>query len=147
MKSHFRYERDEEPIIPPPSTSDVIPRRIDIKREDVSEPKYGLTPGCRGCEAANRGSTGIHNETCRKMIELAIFLREPDRYNRVLEKISTLMEEDLSNQPTPAEEDETSSSSKRRRTSSQSVSASSTSQSAGAPPTNQLGGASFQQQQ
>jgi len=94
VKSRFQYEKDDEAIIPPPSTREVIPRRIYIRREDVSDSKYGLTPGCRGCEAANRGSTGIHNEECRKRIELAISREEPERYNKVFEKISNLMEDE-----------------------------------------------------
>ena len=92
VKSRFQVRGDEEEPIPQPSTRDVVPRRIYIRREDVSESKYGLTPGCKGCEAANRGSTGIHSEACRKRVEGEILHREPERYNRVLEKIGSMVD-------------------------------------------------------
>ena len=63
------------------------PRGIYIRREDVKEEKYGITPGCRGCEAANRGHSGIHNERCRLRIEIAIEGKEPDRYSRAMARI------------------------------------------------------------
>ena len=63
------------------------PRGIYIRREDVREEKCGITPGCRGCEAANRGYSGIHNERCRLRIEKAIEGKEPDRYARAMARI------------------------------------------------------------
>ena len=46
-------------------------RRASIKRKDVDI--FGLTPGCRGCIAINRGLPGSksieHNEECRKRHE------------------------------------------------------------------------------
>jgi hypothetical protein len=100
VKSRFLM-RGEEEIIAPPSTREVIPRRIYIRREDVSESKYGLTPGCKGCEAANRGSTGIHSEACRKRVEGEILQKEPERYHRVIEKIGSMVEEDVQAQGAP----------------------------------------------
>ena len=86
VKSHFQYKEVEEEILPMPGTRESILRRIYIRREDVADDRYGLTPGCRGCEAANRGGTGIHNEGCRLRIEKAISIKEPDRFNKVLIK-------------------------------------------------------------
>ena len=48
-----------------------------------------MTPGCRGCEAANRGINGIHNERCRLRVEKAIEEKEPDRYARVMARLET----------------------------------------------------------
>ena len=38
------------------------PRSIYIRNGDVSGFRCGLAPGCRGCEAANGGKIGVHNE-------------------------------------------------------------------------------------
>ena len=46
-----------------------------------------MTPGCKGCEAANRGITGVHNERCRFRIEKAIEDKEPDRYAKVMTRL------------------------------------------------------------
>ena len=94
VKSRFKV-RGEKGTIPPPSTREVIPRRIYIRSEDVSESKYGLTLGCKGCEAANRWSNGIHSGVCRKRVEGKFPHKEPERYNRVLDKLGSMMEEDL----------------------------------------------------
>ena len=43
----------------------VVKRRFKITKEDVR--KYGMTPGCRGCIALNRGGQAVnHSETCRE---------------------------------------------------------------------------------
>ena len=63
------------------------PRGIYIRREDVRDERYGITPGCRGCEAANRGYSEIHDERCRLRIEKAIEEKEPDRYARAMARI------------------------------------------------------------
>ena len=82
MKSHFQY-KEEEVIVIPPTSRESIPRRIYIKKDDVSDSKYGITVGCRGCEAANRGLVGIHSESCRVRIEKEIAAKEPERFERV----------------------------------------------------------------
>ena len=46
-----------------------------------------MTPGCKGCEAFNRGVQGNHNDRCRLRIEKAI-LEDPDRYLKVLTKLT-----------------------------------------------------------
>ena len=49
-----------------------------------------MTMGCRGCEAANRGVSGVaHNERCRLRVETAISERDPDRYCRALERLTS----------------------------------------------------------
>ena len=87
VKSSYQVKDDEEPIAPI-KTREALPRRIDIRRGDVADEKYVVTPGCKGCAAANRGSTGIYNEHCRKRIEPDIAKKEPNRYNKVTEKLS-----------------------------------------------------------
>ena len=50
--------------------------------------KYGLTPGCRGCIASNRGTLGVpHDDRCRWRIEDLIKDKEPERYMRTLERM------------------------------------------------------------
>ena len=47
-----------------PGQREIIMRRAKITKEDVM--KFGLTPGCPGCEAANRsGVRRDHSEECR----------------------------------------------------------------------------------
>ena len=57
-----------------------------------------MTPGCRGCEAANRGITGIHNERCRLRVEKAIEEKEPDRYARVMARLGTELQSEDKNE-------------------------------------------------
>ena len=52
-----------------PSSRESISAWIYIKKDDVSDSRYGITLGCRGCEAANRGLVRIHSERCRSRIE------------------------------------------------------------------------------
>ena len=63
------------------------PRGIYIKKDDLREENYGMTPGCRGCEAANRGISGVHNERCRLRILKAIEEKEPERYTKVMTRL------------------------------------------------------------
>ena len=91
VKSRFQVRAEEDSPIPPASDREAVPRRTYIRREGVSEEEYGLTFGCKGCEAANRGSTGIHNEQCRKRIDLEVEKKEPDRFNRVIERLGSSM--------------------------------------------------------
>ena len=89
VKSHFQYKEEEE-IPKLPSNRESIPRRIYIRKEDVSENEYGLTLGCRGCEAANRRFVGVHSEGCRARIEKAIAVKEPERFERVNQVLTKL---------------------------------------------------------
>ena len=95
VKSHFQYKEEEE-IVRLPGSRESMPRRIYIRKEDVADSKYGLTIGCRGCEAANRGLVGVHSEDCRIRIEKLIALKEPERFdrvNKVLTQLGTREEE------------------------------------------------------
>ena len=89
MKSHFQYEEEEE-IYKLPDIRESVPRRIYIKKDDESNEKYGLTLGCRGCEAANRGLVGIQSETCRARVEKEIAVKEPERFERVNKVLTKL---------------------------------------------------------
>ena len=73
------------------------PGGLHIRRDDVLESKFGFTPGCKGCEAANRGSTGIHNEACRNRTESRqlSLSKEPERNSKVLETIGMMAKEDM----------------------------------------------------
>ena len=62
-------------------------RRKYLRREEMSDNQYGRTLGCKRCETANRGSNGIHNETCRLRVEKAMSIKEPDRFNEVFVKL------------------------------------------------------------
>ena len=66
------------------------PRRMHIKKDDVSKSKYGFTLGSRGCGAANRGLVGVHGEDCRARIEKAIAVREPERFERETQVLTRL---------------------------------------------------------
>ena len=79
VKSHFQHNEDEI-IVKLPSSRGSIPRRIYIKKDDVSNNKYGLTAGCRGCEAANTGLVGIHSESCRARMEKEIAAKDPETF-------------------------------------------------------------------
>ena len=61
-----RAEGQPDRIIEP-AQKRIIRRRAAITKEDVR--RYGMTPGCRGCEAANVGKRRDHNGTCRKRME------------------------------------------------------------------------------
>ena len=84
---------------------DFKPRGIYIRKEDLREENYGMTPGCKGCEAANRGITAVHNERCRFRIEKAIEGKEPDRYARVMTRLGVESKGDEKKRA-PSEEDE-----------------------------------------
>lgn len=89
MKSHFQYKEDEV-IVNLPSSRDSIPRRICIKKDDVSDSNCGPSVGCRGCEATNRGLVGIYRESCRARIEKEITITEPKRFDRVNQVLANL---------------------------------------------------------
>ena len=69
IKSHVGIGmREDDPMrIPEPVQREVIMMRAKITKGDIT--KYGGTPGCHGCIAANRGITRDHSETCRKRME------------------------------------------------------------------------------
>ena len=55
---------------------------IYVQKKDVAEEKYGLTPGCNGCEAANQGTVEIHNERCGGRVGKEICMAEPEGFDR-----------------------------------------------------------------
>ena len=68
----------------------VIKRRFKIKKDDVRT--HGMTPGCKGCIALNRGAQAVnHSETCRTRMRTAL---EDHGDERVI-KASDRVEDDL----------------------------------------------------
>ena len=60
-----------------------VPRNVYIAKEDLE--RWGYTVGCPGCKSILRGTTRQgHSEACRRRIENAIALDNPDRFNRAL---------------------------------------------------------------
>ena len=85
--SRFRAVPPANQPINEPTTRDSNPRGIHITKEDIK--RYGVTPGCRGCIAANRGEKPrTHIERCRARVEGKVMEDDPDRYHRVLERMS-----------------------------------------------------------
>ena len=59
-----------------------------ISKQDVWEDEYGMSPGCKGCIAANRGVTGVlHNERRRETVEGEMRVREPERCEANLRRV------------------------------------------------------------
>ena len=87
---------DGEAIIKEPATKESKPRRIYITRADMSRDKYGPTPGCKGCEAINRGLHGQHDERCRARIEKVIQEKDPGRFDRVIAKLVQMSDSAIS---------------------------------------------------
>jgi hypothetical protein len=84
-------------------------RRPKIERRDVRN--LGMTPGCPGCVAANRGSAARrHTEECRKRMETGMGQAgDPriDRYNqRIVEASRELLKEREEKKGTGAEKQE-----------------------------------------
>ena len=70
IRSKVVFPTVYESITPdkPPETKEFLRGRIRITRDDVRD--AGMTPGCEGCVAANRGITSRpHNEECRRRSE------------------------------------------------------------------------------
>ena len=50
--------------------------------------KSGITLGCPGCRAANRGVKGVnHNEKCRLRLEEEISRNEPERMDAAVARM------------------------------------------------------------
>ena len=72
VKSNVVFPKVYESIVPdkPPEQKEFCRRRIRITRDDVKQ--AGMTPGCEGCVAVNRGmASRPHNEECRMRMEKA----------------------------------------------------------------------------
>ena len=61
IKARFQFkDLAAEPVIKAPVTRESTTRSLHIAKDNLK--KYNLSPGCRGCIAANRGTTAIqHN--------------------------------------------------------------------------------------
>ena len=93
VKSHFPMKDDDEIFGAGPVVKESKPWRICITRHDIAKDKYGLTVGCRGCEAINRGQHGQPYERCKARIEKGIIEKDPERFNRVFVKLIQMTEE------------------------------------------------------
>ncbi len=70
IKSSVNLPRDETEIRRTEAgvEKEVVRRRLKIAKEDVKE--FGMTAGCRGCVAVNRGGQAVnHSEICRSRIK------------------------------------------------------------------------------
>ena len=87
VKSHFTIiGGGGEDVIKMVESKAIQVRRIYISNKDLE--KHGVTIGCRGCEAQNRGIRGVnHNEGCRRRIESAIQDNDPERFGQVLSRL------------------------------------------------------------
>ena len=79
---------DEDQVIMPQTLSqekDIVRRDFRIYKSDVKD--YGLTPGCRGCLAADAGSLVARNHTpeCRKRF-MTIFEKNPEQMQEITEQ-------------------------------------------------------------
>ena len=63
MPEHSRDHAEH----PPGAMPEVDVRRARLYKQDFLD--HGLTEGCPGCTAANRGLRMDHNGTCRNMME------------------------------------------------------------------------------
>ena len=67
---------------------EVQTRRLRINKKDIE--KFGMTPGCDGCRAANRGAPARnHNEDCRKRITEELREIGDQRVEREQEKLES----------------------------------------------------------
>ncbi len=64
---------------------EIVRRRLKLTKEDVRE--FGMTAGCRGCAAVNRGGQAVnHSEDCRKRIKEELVKKGDSRVSREREK-------------------------------------------------------------
>ena len=77
----------------------IIPqvRRLKILKQDVT--RFGMTPGCGGCQAANRGGPARnHSEECRKRITEELRNSGDIRFEKEQEKMEKLEPEEQQEQ-------------------------------------------------
>ena len=59
-----------EPMAKEAQVREPVSRGLYINKSDLQPDKYGLTPGCKGCIASNRGRALVpHDDRCRFRIE------------------------------------------------------------------------------
>ena len=62
---HFKEDKDELKGAQEGGRRPIIRRRVKITKGEVE--RMGMTPGCVGCRAANRGEAALrHSDECRK---------------------------------------------------------------------------------
>ena len=63
---------EDAPRLPRPLVTEPAPKQLYIRKAELL--KHGFTPGCPRCDdaIANKASTALHSEPCRKRIEAAI---------------------------------------------------------------------------
>ena len=77
-----------EPLAKDAQVREPVSRGVYITKSDLRPDKYGLTPGCRGCIASNRGKPPLpHDERCRVRIEDMIKDNELERYEKALDRV------------------------------------------------------------
>ena len=83
----LRIPEEDKIVIPPTLTQekDIIRRDFRIYKQDVKD--HGLTPGCRGCLAADSNSSIARNHTidCRNRF-MRIFENNPERMMKITEQ-------------------------------------------------------------
>ena len=87
---------DEDQVIIPQTLSqekDMVRRDFRIYKQDVKD--YGLTPGCRGCLAADAGSLVSRNHTpeCRQRF-MREFEKNPERMLKITEQYLKKQDQD-----------------------------------------------------
>ena len=85
-----------ESIVPdkPPEPKELYRRRIRITRDDVK--LAGMTPGCEGCVAANRGiASRPRNEECRMRMEEHMSKRQDERVERYGKRLAEEVEKQV----------------------------------------------------
>ena len=82
IRANFKPERETGPELAKESVvRESVSRGLYITKTDLKEDKYGVTPGCKGCIASNKGKPStLHDDRCRARIEELIKEKEPDRY-------------------------------------------------------------------
>jgi hypothetical protein len=87
IKSSVNLPKDESEIKETEAgvEKEIVKRRMKIVKEDIRE--FGMTAGCKGCIAVNRGGQAVnHSEICRNRIGDELVKRGDARVTREKEK-------------------------------------------------------------
>jgi len=64
-----------------------VARAVEFLKEDIK--KYGMSPGCAGCTAANRGTPAVnHSDSCRIRIEKLMSEDRRPIYMRAMDRLA-----------------------------------------------------------
>ena len=78
-------EIDTGDILKEPSVRDQRARGVSI---GIADPiNFGITIGCPGRIAQNRGRSANHSEKCRGRVEMLILEKEPDRFAKTMARL------------------------------------------------------------